>query len=80
MGTVTIQKEFYVGNEKQTALAGVSFGLQKKQDDDTWIDVIHDDEVDQDYTLTTDSTGKLVIEHLPVGVYRVFEKEYTGDS
>ena len=80
MGTVTIQKEFYVGNEKQTALAGVSFGLQKKQDDDTWIDVIHDDEVDQDYTLTTDSTGKLVIAHLPVGVYRVFEKEYTGDS
>lgn len=80
MGTVTIQKEFYVGNDKQTALAGVSFGLQKKQDDDTWIDVIHDDEVDKDYTLTTDSTGKLVIEHLPVGVYRVFEKEYTGDS
>lgn len=80
MGTVTIQKEFYVGNEKQTALAGVSFGLQKKQDDDTWIDVIHDDEVDKDYTLTTDSNGKLVIEHLPVGVYRVFEKEYTGDS
>lgn len=30
--------------------------------------------------MTTDSTGKLVIEHLPVGVYRVFEKEYTGDS
>ena len=80
MGTVTIQKEFYVGNEKQNALAGVSFGLQKKQDDDTWIDVIHDDEVDKDYTLTTDSNGKLVIEHLPVGVYRVFEKEYTGDS
>lgn len=80
MGTVTIQKEFYVGNEKQTALAGVSFGLQKKQDDDTWIDVIHDDEVDKDYTLTTDINGKLVIEHLPVGVYRVFEKEYTGDS
>lgn len=80
MGTVTIQKEFYVGNDKQPALAGVSFGLQKKQDDDTWIDVIHDDEVDKDYTLTTDSTGKLVIEHLPVGVYRVFEKEYTGDS
>lgn len=80
MGTVTIQKEFYVGDEKQTALAGVSFGLQKKQDDDTWIDVIHDDEADKDYTLTTDNTGKLVIAHLPVGVYQVFEKEYTGDS
>ena len=80
MGTVTIQKEFYVGNEKQNALAGVSFGLQKKQEDETWIDVTRDDEANKDYTLTTDSNGKLVIEHLPVGVYRVFEKEYTGDS
>lgn len=80
MGTVTIQKEFYVGNEKQTALAGVSFGLQKKQDNGTWIDVTHDDETDKDYTLTTDSNGRLVIEHLPVGVYQVFEKAYTGDS
>lgn len=80
MGTVTIQKEFYVGNEKQSALAGVSFGLQKQQDDKTWIDVIHDDEADKDYTLTTDSNGRLVIKHLPVGTYRVFEKEYTGDS
>lgn len=80
MGTVTIQKEFYVGDEKQTALAGVSFGLQKKQDNGTWIDVTHDDETDKDYTLTTDSNGRLVIEHLPVGVYQVFEKAYTGDS
>ena len=80
MGTVTIQKEFYVGNEKQNALAGVSFGLQKNQEDETWIDVTRDDEANKDYTLTTDSNGKLVIEHLPVGVYRVFEKEYTGDS
>ena len=80
MGTVTIQKEFYIGDEKQTALAGVSFGLQKKQDDGTWIDVIHDDEANKDYTLTTDGNGKLVIEHLPVGTYQVFEKEYTGDS
>ena len=80
MGTVTIQKEFYVGNDKQPALAGVSFGLQKKQDDDTWIDVTYDDEENKAYTLTTDSTGKLVIKHLPVGVYQVFEKEYTGDS
>ena len=80
MGTVTIQKEFYVGDEKQTALAGVSFGLQKKQDNGTWIDVTHDDETDKDYTLTTDSNGQLVIKHLPVGVYQVFEKEYTGDS
>ena len=80
MGTVTIQKEFYVGNDKQPALAGVSFGLQKKQDDDTWIDVTYDDEENKAYTLTTDGTGKLVIKHLPVGVYQVFEKEYTGDS
>lgn len=80
MGTVTIQKEFYVGNDKQPALAGVSFGLQKKQDDDTWIDVTYDDEENKAYTLTTDSTGKLVIKHLPVGVYQVFEKEYTGAS
>lgn len=80
MGTVTIQKEFYVGNDKQNALAGVSFGLQKQQDNKTWIDVTYDDEEKKAYTLTTDSTGKLVIEHLPVGVYRVFEKEYTGDS
>lgn len=80
MGTVTIQKEFYVGDEKQTALAGVSFGLQKKQDDGTWIDVTYDDETNNEYTLTTDSDGKLVIKHLPVGVYQVFEKEYTGDS
>lgn len=54
MGTVTIQKEFYVGNEKQNALAGVSFGLQKKQEDETWIDVTRDDEANKDYTLTTD--------------------------
>lgn len=80
MGTVTIQKEFYVGNEKQSALAGVSFGLQKQQDDKTWIDVTYDDEENKAYTLTTDGTGKLVIKHLPVGTYRVFEKEYTGDS
>lgn len=80
MGTVTIQKEFYVGNEKQTALAGVSFGLQKQQDNKTWIDVTYDDEEKKAYTLTTDSSGSLVIKHLPVGVYRVFEKEYTGDS
>lgn len=83
-GQVTIEKNGYTGGSLDGALKGVQFTLEKATPatttggSETWNQVTKRDDTGDDYpTLTTDDYGKIKIEGLSQGKYRIYEKAYT---
>ncbi len=83
-GQVTIEKNGYTGGTPNGALEGVQFTLEKatpattEGGSETWNPVTKRDDTGDDYApLTTDDQGKIKIEGLSQGKYRIYEKAYT---
>ena len=83
-GQVTIEKNGYTGRTPNGALEGVQFTLEKatpattEGGSETWKPVTKRDDTGDDYApLTTDDQGKIKIEGLSQGKYRIYEKAYT---
>lgn len=79
-GEVTLEKQ----GEDNTPLAGVTFKLEKKNDDSTWSEITNAASPEGDNTgdaldLVTGSNGKIEVSGLSQGIYR-FTEESLGDS
>ena len=81
---ITISKIGYTGSKPDGALGGVEFVLEKATPatttggTETWNPVTKRDDTGVAYPpLTTDEYGKIVIDGLSQGKYRVYEKAYT---
>lgn len=83
-GQVTIEKKGYTGGTLDGALEGVQFTLEKATPattaggTETWNSVTKRDDTGDSYPpLTTNADGKIVIDGLSQGKYRIYEKAYT---
>lgn len=81
---ITISKSGYTGSKADGALSGVEFVLEKAtpattaSGTETWTQVTTRDDIGVAYPpLTTDEYGKIVIDGLSQGKYRIYEKAYT---
>lgn len=81
---ITISKSGYTGSKPDGALGGVEFVLEKAtpattaSGTETWTQVTTRDDTGVAYPpLTTDEYGKIVIDGLSQGKYRIYEKAYT---
>lgn len=84
---ITISKIGYTGSKADGALGDVEFVLEKATPattvggTETWNQVTKRDDTGDDYpTLTTDDQGKIKIEGLSQGKYRIYEKAYTTQN
>lgn len=64
--------------DANTKLAGVTFKLEKKNNDDTWTEITKQagasgDNTGSNLNLTTDTNGKIIVEGLTQGTYRFTE-------
>lgn len=81
-GQVTIEKKGYTGGGTGVALEGVQFVLEKSSTaadgTEKWESVTKRDDTGFAYpSLTTNADGKIVIDGLSQGKYRIYEKAYT---
>lgn len=81
-GQVTIDKKGYTGGGTGVALEGVQFVLEKSSTaadgTEKWESVTKRDDTGFAYpSLTTNADGKIVIDGLSQGKYRIYEKAYT---
>lgn len=80
---ITISKSGYTGSKADGALSGVEFVLEKATPattaggTETWNPVTNRDDTGVAYKLTTDEYGKIVIDGLSQGKYRIHENAYT---
>ena len=78
-GQVTIEKKGYTGGGTGVPLEGVKFKLEKKNGTD-WTKITTNDSNSSTYNLTTNESGKITIEGLSQGEYRIYEDAYSNTS
>lgn len=80
-GAVSIVKKGITGGDETGVLAGVTFTLEKKQANNTWVKVTEpEDGTNTPFNLTTGSDGRISVSGLSQGTYHFKETGFTGSE
>lgn len=80
-GAVSIVKKGITGGDDTGVLAGVTFKLEKKKSDNTWVEVTEPENgTNTPFNLTTDSYGRISVSGLSQGTYHFKETGFTGSE
>lgn len=80
-GAVSIVKKGITGGDETGVLAGVTFTLEKKQSNNTWVKVTEpEDGTNTPFNLTTGSDGRISVSGLSQGTYHFKETGFTGSE
>ncbi len=80
-GAVSIVKKGITGGDDTGVLAGVTFKLEKKKSNNTWVEVTEPENgTNTPFNLTTDSYGRISVSGLSQGTYHFKETGFTGSE